>query len=263
MDATSRFKHRRSARFDQLQQWRSSVRKRTYRSLCAAYLRGMLHKFITSQHHELIRRCKEKAASRFESAETHDAIDKGIPLFLQQLATTLRAEQLAPTRSVEHPQPNLPDLEIGRSAALHGAEMLRLGFTVDQVVHEYGAVCQSVTDLAVAEQVNISTDEFRTLNRCLDNAIADAVRSFGMTRQVHIDDQAEDLHIRLGAFTDEYVRLVDVAAHAFAAIKTGDVGLNGATGSLLAHTLTELRFLAERTLPAICLASAPTTLPNK
>jgi hypothetical protein len=32
-------------------------------------------------------------------------------------------------------------------------------------VHEYGDVCQSITDLAVELGAPISTDDFRTLNR--------------------------------------------------------------------------------------------------
>jgi hypothetical protein len=138
--------------------------------------------------------------------------------------------------------------------------MQRLGFTSDQVVHEYGDVCQSVTDLAVEEKIQVSADEFRTLNRCLDDAIADAVTAFGLTRQVRINDRADDLNTRLGVFAEEYGRLVDVSMQAFSAIRTGNVGLTGATGSLLVHSLTELRYLAERTLPEIRLASAKTTL---
>ena len=53
--------------------------------------------------------------------------------------------------------------------------------------------------------------------------------------------------------------MVDIAIQAFTAMKTGNVGLTGATGSLLTHTLTELRYLTERSLPAIRLASATTT----
>jgi len=144
---------------------------------------------------------------------------------------------------------------IGRAAALHGTELLRLGYTVDQVVHDYGDVCQSVTALAVEQDIPITTDEFRTLNRCLDNAIADAVTSFGSTRQTSIDRQAETLQQRLVIFDTEHRRLIDIAIQSYTAIKTGNVGLTGATGTLLILALNELRSLADRTLPEIRLAS--------
>ena len=131
---------------------------------------------------------------------------------------------------------------------MHGAELLRLGFNIDQVVHGYGDVCQAVTGLAVEQDAPIATDEFRTLNRCLDNAIADAVTAFGHARQTSLDDHAEDLDQRLDTFSEEQRRLVDIAVHAYSAIKTGNIGLTGATGELLVHTLTELRSLPDRVL---------------
>ncbi|WP_235835046.1 sensor histidine kinase [Piscinibacter terrae] len=36
--------------------------------------------------------------------------------------------------------------EMGISAAAHGKQLLALGFTVDQVVHDYGDLCQAITD---------------------------------------------------------------------------------------------------------------------
>jgi hypothetical protein len=218
----------------------------------------MLHELLTSNHKELIRRCREKATKRFEPSEIPAAIDHGVPLFLQQLVDTLRLEQSTPARGVPGSETTPASSEISRAAALHGAELLRLGYSVDQVVHEYGDICQSVTEIAVELHAKIAADEFRTLNRCLDDAIADAVASFGSARQISINDQAQTLHDRLSAFSDEHQRLVDIAIQSYSAIKTGNVGLTGATGTLLIHTLSELRSLAERTLPEIRRASAAT-----
>jgi hypothetical protein len=214
----------------------------------------MLHEFLTSNHQLIISRCREKVASRFEPTESAATIDHGVPLFLQQLVETLRDEQDAGIRSVSR-EPSPAPTEIGRAAALHGAELLRQGFTVDQVVHDYGDVCQCVTALAIEQELPISTDDFRTLNRCLDNAIADAVASFGSARQTSLERQAETLQQRLVVFSAEHRRLISIAIQSLAAIKTGDVGISGATGTLLAHALEELRSLTDRTLPEIRLGS--------
>lgn len=138
--------------------------------------------------------------------------------------------------------------KFGRAAAMRGAEMLKLGYSVDQVVHDYGDICQAVTALAFERNVQISADEFRTLNGCLDDAIADAVASFCSARQVLINGKAQTLHDRLIEFSDEHCRLVDIATQAFSAIKSGHVGLTGATSTLLMHTFKELSTLPERTL---------------
>ena len=145
-----------------------------------------------------------------------------MPLFLQQLTDTLREEQSTHLRSVDS-EPTPAHTEIGRAAALHGAELLRRGFSVDQVVHDYGDVCQCVTALAVEQNVLISTDEFRTLNRCLDNAIADAVAAFGTARQTSLDRQAESVQQRLVGFTAEHRRLTNIAIQSLTAVKTGNI----------------------------------------
>ena len=102
-------------------------------------------------------------------------VDHGVPLFLNQLAATLRNERLTTARPSSLAEPSLMSSDIGRAAALHGVELLRLGYSIDQVVHHYGDVCQGLADLAVEHHVEITPDQFRTLNRCLDEAIADAV----------------------------------------------------------------------------------------
>jgi hypothetical protein len=211
----------------------------------------MFHEFLTSNRDELIGRCREKVAKRFEPAEVPPAVDNGVPLFLQQLIETLRHEQLTCDRATTEPQSSPSPTDMGRAAASHGAELLRLGFTVDQVVHEYGDVCQAVTELAAEDNFIISTDEFRTLNRCLDDAIADAVTSFGLVRQSFVDSQTQTLQTCLETFSEKHRRLVDIAIRAYSAIKTGNVGSTGATGALLSHTLDELRSLTERELPEI------------
>ena len=219
----------------------------------------MLHEFLASHHDELIRRCREKATKRYGPAEVPAAMDHGVPLFLRQLVGTLRVEQVTSARNDTGEVATPTQSEVGRAAALHGAELLRLGYSIDQVVHEYGDICQSVTAMAVELNEKISADEFRTLNRCLDDAIADAVTSFGSARQISINHKARTLRDGLSAFSDEHRRLVDIAIQSYSAIRTGNVGLAGATSTLLVHTLDELRSLAERTLPEIRRASAATS----
>src|SRR6478672_2523128 len=155
---------------------------------------------------------------RFEPAEVPAAIDHGVPLFLQQLGDTLRLEQATAAREATEPEPTPGHSEFARAAALHGAELLRLGYSIDQVVHEYGDICQSVTEIAVEQNAGVSVDEFHTLNRCLDDAIADAVTSFDSARQTSLNDQARGLCDRLTAFSDEHRRLIDIATQAYSAI---------------------------------------------
>src|SRR5678815_2051840 len=131
---------------------------------------------------DLIGRCRLKVARRVSPRGGASDLDHGIPRFLDQLIKTLQIEQTSEpmqSRSISGPSGGGPAAsEIALTAALHGRELSEHGFTVDQVVHDYGDLCQAITDLAAERGVTIEIDEFRTLNRCLDNGIADAVTEY-------------------------------------------------------------------------------------
>lgn len=201
----------------------------------------MLQEFIELQRDEIIKRCRIKVARRSIPPPTDAEIDHGVPLFLEQLLAVLNSR----TSSTD---------EIGRSAILHGHDMLRQGFTVSQVVHGYGDVCQAITDLAVQTDTPIGTDDFRTLNRCLDDAIAAAVSEFGRERrQTDVDDASASGSERLGFFAHELRNLTDTAIFAFEVLKTGDVGIGGNTGRVLHRSLMGLRTLIGRSLHEVRL----------
>src|SRR5258707_10493391 len=117
----------------------------------------------------------------------------------------------------------------------HGHDLLVQGFTVSQVVHDYGDVCQSVTDLAIETNAPIATDDFRTLNRCLDDAIAGAVTAHAREQQATRDGQS-----------DEMRHLINAAITAFDVIQAGAVGVGGMTGDLVLRSLMGIRTLIER-----------------
>ena len=77
----------------------------------------------------------------------------------------------------------------------------------------------------------ISTDDFRMLNRCLDDAIAGAVTEYGRERnQSTLDGEVARGSERLGFLAHELRNLVNTAILAFEVLKTGDVGVKGSTG---------------------------------
>ncbi len=196
----------------------------------------MLHEFISMNREEIIRRCREKVAMRSVPPPTEAEIDHGVPVFLDQLTDALR---LGLTTTPE----------IGRSAIQHGHDLLLQGFTVSQVVHDYGDVCQAVTDLAVELNAPISTDDFRTLNRCLDEAIAGAVTEYGREQnQSTLDGESARGSERLGFLAHELRNLTNTAIFAFEVLKTGNVGVAGSTGTVLHRSLMGLRALIGRSL---------------
>lgn len=219
----------------------------------------MLLDLLVRNHEELIRRCRAKVALRFAPDDVPSVIEHGVPLFLQQLTQILRAEGQTSERPDGKTQTTPTDSDIGRAAALHGIELLHLGYSVDQVVHHYGDVCQGVAELAIEQHTTIGADQFRTLNRCLDQAIADAVTAFGHDREAELFHQAHDLHERLGFVADKQRQLLERAIQAFSAIKTGNIGVSGATGTVLINLLFELRDVLDQDWPELRLAAGMTT----
>ena len=49
---------------------------------------------------------------------------------------------------------------MGATATLHGRELLKHGYSVDQVVHDYGDLCQAITALAAEQHSPIGVEEF-------------------------------------------------------------------------------------------------------
>ncbi len=166
-------------------------------------------------------------------------IDHGVPVFLDQLENALRLGVSMTS-------------EISVSALKHGHHLLLQGFTVSQVVHDYGDICQAITELAVEMDAPIGTDDFRTLNRCLDNAIAGAVTEYGRERnQAGIDGESARGSERLGFLVHEMRNLISTATYAFEVLKTGNVGIGGSTGKVLERSLVAQRALISRSLAEI------------
>lgn len=221
----------------------------------------MLHEFLTANRTALIDRCRSKVALRSAPKATDAELEHGIPRFLDQLIKTLQVEQTSePMRSRKVSGPSgggKPVLsEIGATAAWHGRELLRSGFTVDQVVHDYGDLCQAITGLAIELGAPIAVEEFQTLNRCLDNAIADAVTEFAYQRDfVGPQRDVQAVNERLGVLAHELRNLVHTATLAFSAVKAGGAGLAGATAAVLDRSLMALRNLADRSLVDVRLTA--------
>jgi len=203
----------------------------------------MLYEFIALNREDIVARTRTRVQGRpWPSVSDHE-IEHGVPLFLTQLSDTLRLE------ATDVP---FPSDAIGSSATRHGAELSAAGFNVAQVVHDYGDICQTITEIAVEQHAPITVEEFHTLNRCLDTAIAEAVTEHArLTAQRRSEEEVE----RLGQAAHELRDLLNGAILAFHTLKRGTVAINGNTGAVLGRSLTSLRNLVDRTLSEVRLAA--------
>jgi signal transduction histidine kinase len=201
----------------------------------------MLDDFLVSHRDAIISRTTARVAVRSSPEPTDVELRNGIPVFLEQLVVALR--EARDTDVIDHEQ-------IASSAGRHGSDLFQMGLTVGQVVHDYGDLCQVVTELAVEKKAPISGEEFRTLNLCLDDAIAGAVTEYSHRRELVIVEQGTE---RLGVLAHELRNTLGAAMLAFETIKSGRVAIGGSTGSLLERSLLTLHGLIDRSLAEVRL----------
>jgi hypothetical protein len=207
----------------------------------------VLHEFLSTHRTAILVRTQVKVGARFAPRATEEELERGIPLFIDQLTDML----VSRVGALE---------ELGESAVEHGGALEHRGFTVAQVVHDYVSVCQAVTELADEMNAPITPAEYSVLHECLDEAIARAVTEYMRRREDAINlTEAE----RLGALAHEFRNALAVAMLAFQALRAGKVAIGGSTASLVDRSLRRLSALVESSIAHVRIESgkhAPTRI---
>ena len=196
-----------------------------------------LDKFLVVHKAQVISLCWEKTKSLAGGRAESELLKAGLPLFYDQLIVVLTQKLV----EADH-------RDILASAANHGKELLRLGFSLSHVVHAYGAMCQSITELATLKSAQITADEFNILNGCLDIAIASAVSEFQFQSN-EANDVRELKH--LGFLAHELRNALSSATMAHEMIKAGLVGTGGSTANVLEANLHRMKTLIDRSLSEV------------
>jgi len=212
-----------------------------------------LDQFLVENKDVILKRCQETIRKRTTPLLRDEEVEQRLPIFYDQVVDTLR--KLEDQGAVVVPAPSLvpsPPTLIGEGAGRHGRELQRLGFSLGQVVHLYGTICDSVTSLAQAKGFAIASAEFNLFNRCLDDAIGQAVAEFEQER----DEDVSSREIKhLGALAHELRNTLTGAMAALSMIKKGVVGVAGRTGGVLDRSLMRMRDLIDRSLTEVRLRS--------
>jgi len=230
----------------------------------------MLHEFLLENRDEILAMTEAKSLELAGIRPSSGQLRQGLPLFYAQLLSVLQYEQELPapitaplpsdvTASFESRREGSRvirlnsgprETELTNAGTVHGVELLRLGYTLTHVVHSYGAMCQSITELATEKDITIKPNEFRDLNRCLDIAIAGAVSGFESKRKTQ-----EDEHF--GSLAHELRNALGNANISLQLIKAGTVGFSGSTGRVLERSLQRIGTLINRSLTEVRLRVDP------
>ncbi len=200
----------------------------------------MLRQFVSAHRDEILEQARKRVLERSGTPSDEDRT-RGLPVFLDQLGDALR-------KSIVHEV--LDHTEIQSSAHEHGHTLFHEGLTIDQVVHDYGDLCQIITGLACEQKVAVPPEEFQTLNLCLDDAIAGAVTAYSKDREGTTSGQETE---RLGVLAHEMKNILTTAVLAFQSIKKGNVAVAGSTSALLERSLMRMNNLIDHSLAEVRL----------
>jgi signal transduction histidine kinase len=203
-----------------------------------AHAEAMLGEFLVSSRDAIITRAREWASLRASPRSNDVDLTNGIPVLLEQVGTAVRlassSDRVAYQRLVAH-------------AERHEGEPFP---AVARIVHDYGDLRQAILDLATRQETPVSADELRTLNLCLDDAMARAVTEYGHRRERAIAEGATE---RLGAFAHELRNLLNTAMLSFEVIKSGRGATSNSASLVHARSLLGLRDLIDRALADVRL----------
>jgi signal transduction histidine kinase len=199
---------------------------------------AVLHEFIKANRTEILAGAQTLVDARLAPPATVAELSRGAPMFIDQLLGALAGVSV-PVGS-----------GITESSGAHGADLLRAGCSYSQVVHDYGSVCQEVTWLAHKMNLSITPEEFHTLNRCLDDAIAGAVTEFARLREEAIE-LVESEHV--GLLARELRNPLAAAFLTYQVVKTGTLAIGGSTWTELGRNLRRVSALIDRTMARVRL----------
>jgi len=147
----------------------------------------MLHALLQAQQAETLERWMSSVRGKL-APELMPPIEleDHFPDYLREIISALRVEAGLPAHT------ELP--EESDSAAEHGEQRLRLGFSLDAVVREYGALRDAIVETARLHGVTVSAVEYQVLFDTAVTGIAGAVTEYSRQRDAELH-RASNEHV--------------------------------------------------------------------
>ncbi len=198
-----------------------------------------LAELLATRSAEILARWKRKVSgSLHPEAMPHLQLIDHLPAFLDEIAQAIRDRE-GPDGS--------------RVAAEHGEQRLGLGFSLDGVVREYGALRDAILAEAKAERVSVRESETDVLFDCIITGIAEAVSEYQRQRDAELQRHMNE-HF---AFIAHELR--NPLGSALAAVsmleRKGQLNTSERFAQVLSRGLTRMHELIDSTLRTAQLAT--------
>ena len=197
-----------------------------------------LHEVLQVHRDVILERWKARVLGRFvpESLPALELVDH-FPQFLDEVIEALRALELGPDAA---------EVEDNTTAAGHGGQRLRLGFSLDAVVHEYDALREVIEDTALDAGIALSFDETRCLTRSMTAGIAAAVTEYARQRDAELCRQHNE---HIGFIAHELRNPLATASLALdMLVREGHLSETLRPSRALSRALEEMRSTIDHTL---------------
>ena len=200
----------------------------------------VLHEFMVERRADIVANAVQKMRARAPERDEED-LARGYRAFVDEIVRALQEDAGLPVRS---PLPHKSDM-----AVRHGGYRQRGGDSIGNLAIELGMVSDAVGEVGARADAQFAARDYRILNKCIDVAISDAIEEFSRR-------EGADTSERIGFVVHELRNALQSGRMAFGVMRSGDVGVNGRTGDVLARSLERLQRLIDRLLLAV-RASAP------
>jgi signal transduction histidine kinase len=192
-----------------------------------------LHALLKDRRQDLI----DRWCSRIRRTVASEAIPQAelidhVPRFVDDLIAALYPEAMPLPGGSPH-------------AVEHGAQRLRLGFDVGEVVREYGILHLCILELAREGGLAISIDEQELVARWLNAGIADAVSQYVSHRDLELQRQGSE---HLGFIAHEVRNPLSAARLAFMSLRLGPLAVGGEIVERLDRNLRRTADVVDSTL---------------
>ena len=165
---------------------------------------------LASRRDEVIRRWEQCIRGTLAPAAMPplELVDH-IPSFIDEIVVALQVDAGLP--------PSGPLPWQSRNAAGHGAQRLRLGFNLDSVVREYGALHDVIVAIARESELKVTWRELEVLGSAIVTGIAHAVSEYTQQRDAELVRQANE---HFAFIAHELRNPLSTATLAFEVLKT-------------------------------------------
>jgi signal transduction histidine kinase len=198
----------------------------------------MLHELLSENRDEIVGRCARKLHARHPDRPVEELLDT-IPQFLDEIIKAERREAGLP----EHTP--LPDDPV--YARAHGEQRFRRGYEPAVLPMDFGTISDVIGELAIEHDLHLDPRAYKLLNECLDTAIAQSITEYFTLRRT-----SDDLEIAewVGCLGHELRNAVATGLMAYAALRSGQVGVDSRTSRILERSLRRAEVLVAQTLAA-------------